>query len=287
MAIGEFFKGVCPAAFRAYVSRNFGLFIVVSTTMILSAEFEMALSQIWWRNIMFRQTLGWIAGGLLILTGAFGGTALAVPNSAANGIRAASATLGPVEKTQYYVDDYYWDGYYWCWYEFGWHGPGWYVCDYGPWVTGYWWGGGFGWHHWRWHGPRLHGAYHHHGKQRPELYHGRKPGTKGYKGTPRPGMKESKGTQHPGTKGYKGTQVYRGSNVAHGPTHTAPSHAPSFQSYGPGVRSGGGSAPSFRSGGGGGGGAPSCRSGGGGGGGAPSFRSGGGGGGGGGGKGHH
>src|SRR6266536_5142826 len=119
MAIGEFFKGVCPAAFRAYVSRNFGLFIVVSTTMILSAEFEMALSQIWWRNIMFRQTLGWIAGGLLILTGAFGGTALAVPNSAANGIRAASATLGRVEKIQYYVDDYYWDGYYWCWYEGG------------------------------------------------------------------------------------------------------------------------------------------------------------------------
>jgi hypothetical protein len=34
---------------------------------------------------MFRQILGWIAGGLLILTGAFGGTALAVPNSAANG----------------------------------------------------------------------------------------------------------------------------------------------------------------------------------------------------------
>ncbi len=53
-------------------------------------------------------------------------------------VRAASAGLDPVEKTQYY-----WDGYYWSWYEFGWHGPGWYVCDYGPWVTGFWWGGGF------------------------------------------------------------------------------------------------------------------------------------------------
>src|SRR6266536_5012863 len=173
---------------------------------------------------MFRQILGWIAGGLLILTGAFGGTALAVPNSAANGIRAASATLGSVEKAQYYVDDYYWDGYYWCWYEFGWHGPGWYVCDYGPWVTGYWWGGGFGWHHWRWHGPRLHGAYHHHGRQRPEVYRGRTP-SKVSKGTQYPGTKQvyrdhgrppstkvSKGTQYPGTK-----QVYRGSNVARGP----------------------------------------------------------------------
>src|SRR6266536_5720262 len=156
---------------------------------------------------MFRQILGWIAGGLLILTGAFGGTALAVPNSAANGIRAASATLGSVEKAQYYVDDYYWDGYYWCWYEFGWHGPGWYVCDYGPWVTGYWWGGGFGWHHWRWHGPRLHGAYHRHGRQHPELYHGKK----------YPGANVHRGTQvYRGSNVYRGTQVYRGSNVQRG-----------------------------------------------------------------------
>src|SRR6266542_6189056 len=156
---------------------------------------------------MFRQTLGWIAGGLLILTGAFGGIALAVPNSAANGIRAASATLGSVEKTQYYVEDYYWDGYYWCWYEFGWHGPGWYVCDYGPWVTGYWWGGGFGWHHWRWHGPRLHGAYHHHPKQNPAKSQFVKtpPGTKevskgGTKGKKPPGTKEVSKSTHPGTK---------------------------------------------------------------------------------------
>jgi hypothetical protein len=55
-------------------------------------------------------------------TFACSGTAFAVPNSAADSIRAASATLGSVEKTQYYVEDSYWDGYYWCWYEFGWHG---------------------------------------------------------------------------------------------------------------------------------------------------------------------
>ena len=122
--------------------------------------------------------LAWASGAFLMLLCAMGGTAFAVPNNAADSIRAASATLGSVEKTQYYVRDYYWDGYYWCWYEFGWHGPGWYVCDYGPWVEGYWWGGGFGWHHWRWHGPRLHGPYHHHGKQHPELYQGKKPGTK-------------------------------------------------------------------------------------------------------------
>ena len=79
----------------------------------------------------------------MILTSALGGTAIAVPGSVGDGIRAASAALDPIEKTQYY-----WDGYYWCWYDFGWHGPGWYVCDYGPWVTGYWWGGGFGWRHW-------------------------------------------------------------------------------------------------------------------------------------------
>jgi len=61
----------------------------------------------------------WIAGGFLILTSALGGTAIAVPGSVGDGIRAASAALDPIEKTQYY-----WDGYYWCWYDFGWHGPG-------------------------------------------------------------------------------------------------------------------------------------------------------------------
>jgi hypothetical protein len=207
---------------------------------------------------MHRKIATWIAGGFLILAGALGGTAFAVPGGgAADSIRGASAALDPVEKTQYY-----WDGYYWCWYDFGWRGPGWYVCDYGPWVTGYWWGGGFGWHHWRWHGRRLHGPYHHHGKQHPELYHGKKPGTKGgYKGTQiHPGTKGGyKGTQiHPGTKVYKGTQmhgpnVYRGNInrgmtvnrglTVHGPIHTAPSfQSHPFQSHGlaPSVRSGGG-----------------------------------------------
>src|ERR1043166_7271989 len=80
--------------------------------------------------------LAWASGAFLMLLCAMEGTAFAVPNNAADSIRAASATLGSVEKTQYYVSDYYWDGYYWCWYEFGWHGPGWYVCDYGPWVHG-------------------------------------------------------------------------------------------------------------------------------------------------------
>ena len=218
--------------------------------------------------------LAWVSGAFLMLLCAMGGTAFAVPSGAAGSIRAASAALDPVEKTQYYVDDYYWDGYFWCWYEFGWHGPGWYVCDYGPWVTGYWWGGGFGWHHWRWHGPRLHGAYHHHPKQNPKLYHGKTPDTKvskapgtKYKGAQHPGKKVSKGPQYPGTK-YKGAQVYRGSNVAHSPTHTAPSHAPSFQSQGITPRGGGGG-PSFSRGGGGG---PSFSRGGGGGGGGRGHR---------------
>src|SRR6266496_5151353 len=134
--------------------------------------------------------LAWVSGAFLMLLCAMGGTAFAVPSGAAGSIRAASAALDPVEKTQYYVDDYYWDGYFWCWYEFGWHGPGWYVCDYGPWVTGYWWGGGFGWHHWRWHGPRLHGAYHHHGKQNPAI-------SKFVKTPPGMKMKVSKGGKQP------------------------------------------------------------------------------------------
>ncbi len=132
----------------------------------------------------------------------------------------------------------------------------------------------------RWHGPRLHGPYHHHGKQHPHLYHGKKPGTKVNKGTQvHRGTNVYRGTQvHRGANVYRGTQVHRGANVyhgnvsrgMHGPTHTAPSH--SFQSHGFAPRGGGGGGGFAPRGGGGGGGGFAPRGGGGGGGGGRGHR---------------
>jgi Chaperone of endosialidase len=83
-----------------------------------------------------------IGAGMLIQ-----GSAQAMPNGAADGIRSAADSLKLVESVQYV-----WNGRNYCWYESGWKGPGWYVCSYGPWVSGLWWGGGHGWHNWHWHG---------------------------------------------------------------------------------------------------------------------------------------
>jgi Chaperone of endosialidase len=86
------------------------------------------------------------AAGLIAATTlvAVHGGAHAMPNSAADGFRAAASGSKLVANAQYV-----WSGRRYCWYESGWNGPGWYVCNYGPWVRGLWWGGVAGWHGWR------------------------------------------------------------------------------------------------------------------------------------------
>lgn len=62
---------------------------------------------------------------------------------AADGLRAAIASVPLAEQIQFR-----WNGREHCWYDRGWHGPGWYWCGYEN-RRGLGWGGPRGWRNWR------------------------------------------------------------------------------------------------------------------------------------------